>query len=134
MDKLKPCRGITPCSWLGRSGSTDEEPEDDPGLSARLGEDPAEKNDEITLYDEPVKGEETTAGTEQNECQLNDSRSPTSNRGKTSESEWTLNDGSDVILTNRPRRQRRPPSYLQDFRINPNEDSRSFGHDRTFSR
>ena len=28
--------------------------------------DPAEKNYEITLYDEPVKGEERTAGTEPN--------------------------------------------------------------------
>ena len=80
--------------------------------------DPAEKNDEITLYDEPVKEDETTAGTESNECQLNDGRSSTSNRGETSESERTLNDGGNVNLTNGPRRQRRPSGYLQDFRIN----------------
>ena len=49
--------------------------------------DPAEKNDEITLYDEAVKGDDTTAGTEPNEYRLNDYRSPTSNRGETSESE-----------------------------------------------
>ena len=59
-----------------------------------------------------------TADIEPNECQLSDGRSPTSNRGETPESERTRKDSSDVSLTDRPRRQRRPPGYLQDFLIN----------------
>ena len=47
VSKLKPCKGITPCSWLGQSESTDEEPEDDPGLSARLGETPKRRTTKL---------------------------------------------------------------------------------------
>ena len=62
----------------------------------------------LSASSELPKMEEMAAGIEPNEHQLNDGRSPTSKRGETPEREQTRKDSSDVSLTDRPRRYRRP--------------------------
>ena len=111
MDKFKPCRGITPRSWLDKNESSVEEQKDDPGLPARLGE-TQRRSRTNQIISCPLTGM-TIDGQKMDENSLDPEQTATLDSGLTMETDHTIDDDNGQPV--RPKRTRKPPSHLRHF-------------------